>query len=51
LKEVQERLVKIDLVISPEKCIWREKEVEFLAYILIPQGMRMTEDNIKAMKE
>jgi hypothetical protein len=47
-KEVLERLAKNDLVISPEKYIWREKEVEFLRCILTPQGMRMAEDKTKA---
>jgi hypothetical protein len=51
VKEVLERLAKNDLVISPEKCIWGEKEVEFLGYILTPQGMRMAKDKTKAIQE
>jgi hypothetical protein len=51
VKEVLERLAKNDLVISPEKCVWGEKEVEFLGYILTPQGMRMAEDKTKAIQE
>jgi hypothetical protein len=37
VKEVLEMLAKNDLFISPEKCVWREKEVEFLVYILTPK--------------
>jgi hypothetical protein len=51
VKEVLERLAKNDLVISPEKCVWGEKEVEFLGYILTPQGMRMAEDKTIAIQE
>jgi hypothetical protein len=51
VKEVLERLAKNDLVISLGKCIMREKEVEFLGYILTPQGMRMAEDTTKAIQK
>jgi hypothetical protein len=36
VKEVLESLAKIDLVISPEKCIWGEKEWEVRGYIVTP---------------
>jgi hypothetical protein len=51
VKEVLERLAKNDLVISPEKCIWGEKDVEFLGYILTPGRMRKAEDKTKAIQE
>jgi hypothetical protein len=51
VNEVLERLAKNDLVISPEKCVWGEKEVEFLEYILTPQGLRMAEEKTKAIQE
>jgi uncharacterized membrane protein len=51
VKEVLETLAKNDLVNSPEKCVWGEKEMEFLTYILTPQGMRMAEDKTKAIQE
>jgi hypothetical protein len=51
VKKVRERLAKNDLVISPEKCILEEKEGEFLGNIVIPQGMRIAEDNEKAIQE
>jgi hypothetical protein len=43
VKDVLERLAKHNLVISPEKCNWSLKEVEFLGYIITPEGMRMAE--------
>jgi hypothetical protein len=51
VKEVRERLAKNDLVISPEKYVWGEKELEFLGYILTPQGMRMADDKTQAIQE
>jgi hypothetical protein len=51
VKEVLERLAKNDLVISPEKCFWGEKDVELLGYILTLQGMRMGKDKTKAIQE
>jgi hypothetical protein len=51
VKKVLERLVKNDLVHWPEKCVWGEKEVEFLGCILTSQGMRVAEDKIKAIQE
>jgi hypothetical protein len=51
VKEVLEWLAKNDLVITPEKYVWGENEVEFLGYILTPQGMRMAEDKTKAIQE
>jgi hypothetical protein len=51
VKEVLERLAEKDLVISPEKCVCGEKEVEFLGYILTPPGMRMAKAKTKAIQE
>jgi uncharacterized protein YabN with tetrapyrrole methylase and pyrophosphatase domain len=44
VKQVLERLARNDIFISPGNCVWREHKVEFLGYILIPQGMTMTKD-------
>jgi hypothetical protein len=51
VEEVLERLAKNDLVISPEKCVWAEKEVEFLGYIITPDGMRMAKDKTEAIHD
>jgi hypothetical protein len=46
LKKVLERLAKDELVISPEKSNWTVKEVEFLGYIITPEGMRMANPTV-----
>jgi hypothetical protein len=51
VEEVLERLAKNNLVISPEKCVWAEKEVEFLGYIITPDGMRMLKDKTEAIQD
>jgi hypothetical protein len=51
VKEVWKRLAENDLVISPEKYIWSSERVEFLGYIIIRDGMEMSEDKIEAIKE
>jgi hypothetical protein len=35
--EVLRRLAENDLVISPEKCIWSQEEVEFLGILSCPE--------------
>jgi hypothetical protein len=51
VEEVLERLAKNDLVILPEKCVWAEKEVEFLGYIISPDRMRMVKDTTEAIQD
>jgi hypothetical protein len=51
VEEVLERLAKNDFVISPEKCFRAEKEVEFLGYIITPDGMRMAKDKTEAIQD
>jgi len=38
VKEVLKRLQTNGLAISPEKCAWKAKEVEFLGYIIGRNG-------------
>jgi hypothetical protein len=51
VKKVLKRLAENELVISPEKCTWSTEKVEFLGYILTPDGMEMLQDKIVAIKE
>jgi predicted transcriptional regulator len=51
VEEVLERLAKNDLVISPKKCVRDEKEVEFLDYIITPDGMRMAKDKTEVIQD
>ena len=46
-----ERLHKNGLAVSPEKCVWKTQEVEFLGYIISPEGIKMSEDKVKAVLE
>jgi hypothetical protein len=51
VKVVLKRRGENDLVIAPEKCIWRSEGVEILSYIITPDGMEIGEDNIDAISE
>jgi hypothetical protein len=51
VKEVRESLAMNHLVISPQKYIWGENEVEFLGYILTPQELGMAQSKTKAIQE
>jgi hypothetical protein len=50
-QEVLERLAKNELVISREKYVWAEKEVEFLGYIIASDGMRMAKNKTEAIQD
>jgi hypothetical protein len=47
--EVLQRLTKNRLAISPEKCVWRTQEVEFLGYIINKDGIKMSQDKVDAL--
>jgi len=49
VKEVLQRLQNNGLAISPEKYVWKDKEVEFLGYLIGRNGIRMVEDKIQAV--
>jgi len=49
VKNVLERLRKNGLAISPEKCIWKAEEVEFLGYIIRRDGIRMSQNKVEAV--
>jgi len=51
VKEVLKRLQNNGLAMSPEKCMWKAKEVEFLGYIIEGNGIRMSEDKVQAVLE
>jgi len=51
VKEVLKRLQNNGLAMSPEKCVWKAKEVEFLGYIIEGNGIRMSEDKVQAVLE
>jgi len=49
VKEVLKRLQNNGLAISPEKCVWKTTEVEFLGYVIRRDGIRMSDDKVQAV--
>jgi len=49
LKEVLERLQTNRLAVSPEKCIWKTQEVEFLGYVIGRKGMATSREKVEAV--
>jgi hypothetical protein len=51
VREVLGRLQKHKLAVSPEKCVWRVTEVEFLGYIIGRDGIKMSPEKVEAVLE
>jgi len=51
VKEVLERLQENRLAVSPEKCVWKAQEVEFLGYVIGRDGIRMAKEKVQAVLE
>jgi len=49
VKEVLKRLQNNGRSISPEKCVWKATEVEFLGYVIGRNGIRMSNDKVEAV--
>jgi len=49
VKEVLRRLQDNGLAVSPEKCVWRAQEVEFLGYVIGKEGIKMSNDKVQAV--
>jgi len=49
VREVLKCLQNNGLAVSPEKCVWKALEVEFLGYIIGRNGIRMSEENVEAI--
>jgi len=49
VKEVLQRLQENGLVVSPEKCVWRAQEVEFLGYVIGHNGITMVKGKVEAV--
>jgi len=48
---VLKRLTANGLAVSPEKCVWKAQEVEFLGYIIGREGVKMSNDKVDAVLE
>jgi len=51
VREVLRRLQRNGLAVSPEKCIWKTQEVEFLGYIIGREGIKMSQEKVEAVLE
>jgi len=49
VKEVLRRLQENGLAVSPEKCVWKTQEVEFLGYIIGQEGIKMSLEKVEAV--
>jgi len=49
VKELLKRLTANGLAVSPEKCVWKTQEVEFLGYIIGREGVKMSKDKVDAV--
>jgi len=49
VKEVLSRLQQNGLAVSPEKCVWKTEEVEFLGYVIGRNGVRMSTEKVDAI--
>jgi len=49
VKKVLERLMENGLAVSADKCVWRVQEVEFLGYVIGQEGIKMSQENVKAI--
>jgi len=49
VKEVLEKLQTHGLVVSPEKCVWKTQEVEFLGYVIGRNRIAMSQEKVEAI--
>jgi len=49
VRKVLGRLQANGLAVSPEKCVWKTHEVEFLGYVIGHHGIRMSQDKVEAV--
>ena len=48
--DILERLRQNNLAIAPQKCKWCIQEIEFLNYIISPQGIKISKDKTDAIE-
>ena len=51
VKKVLRKLQENGLVVSPEKCVWKAQEVEFLGYVIGRNGIKMAREKVEAVLE
>jgi len=48
-REVLRRLQENGLAVTPEKCLWKLQDVEFLGYIISRDGIKMSTEMVEAV--
>ena len=51
VKRVLERLQENQLAIAPDKCEWHKSRVNFLEYMISPEGVEMDQEKIRTVVE
>jgi len=51
VKEVLKRLHENRLAVSPDKCVWKTQEVEFLGYVIRQNEIKMAKGKVEAVLE
>jgi len=51
VKEVLASLQENRLAVSPDKCVWKTQEVEFLGYVIGREGIKMAKGKVEAVLE
>jgi len=46
---VLDRLQQNGFAVSPEKCVWKTEEVEFLGYVIGRNGIKMSTAKVEAI--
>jgi len=49
VEEVLRRLEENNLLVKPEKCKWKVREVEFLGVVIDPKGVEMQKEKVKGV--
>jgi len=49
VEEMLKRLEENDLFVKPEKCKWKEREVEFLGVVIGPKGVEMQKEKMEGV--
>jgi len=51
IRTILKRVKETGLTLKASKCEFHTKEIEYLGYVIFPQGLRMDEEKIRTIKE
>ena len=49
VEEILRRMEENDLYMKLEKCKWKIREVDFLGVVIVPEGIKIEEEKVKAV--